>query len=99
MLRPATPQALERLRRAAVDVDLELDTALTCLGILPPVDLRPIRACLADPSVIVLADTNRDGHRRLEVKDRAGTVAWIDHDGAVACVRSHELQPQELRAS
>lgn len=92
MLRPATPEALERLRRAAHDVDRELDTALTCLGVLPPVDLRPIRACLINPSIVIIADTNRDGHRRLEVRDRLGTVAWIDHDGAVACVRSSELQ-------
>ena len=91
MLRPATPEALERLRRAGCDIDLELDTALTCLGILPPVDLRPIRECLADPSIIIIADTNRDGHRRLEVRDRLGTVAWIDHDGAVAWVRHQEM--------
>ena len=84
MLRPATSEALERLRRAVHDVDVELDTALTCLGILPPVDLEPIRACLGDPEVTVVAETNRDGHRRLALHNRYGAVAWIDHDGAVA---------------
>jgi hypothetical protein len=91
MLRPATPEALERLRRAGHAVDRELDTALTCLGILPPLDLTPIRTCLADPSIIIIAGTNRDGHRRLEVRDRQGTVAWIDHDGDVAFVRGRHL--------
>ena len=91
MLRPATPEAVERLRRAVADIDLELDTALTALGILPPVDLRPIRDCLSRPSIVLIADTNRDGHRRVEVRDRLGTVAWIDHDGAVAWVRHQEL--------
>lgn len=94
VLRPANPEALERLRRAASDVDRELDAALTCLGILPPVDLAPIRECLADPSVIIVADENRAGHRRLEIRDRMGTVAWLDHDGEVAVVRG-----QNLRAS
>lgn len=83
MLRPATPEAIERLRRAANDVDRELDTALTCVGILPPLDLGPIRECLSEPSTVVVAETNHDGHRLLSVRDRHGVVAWIHHDGRV----------------
>ena len=83
MLRPATPESVERLRRAATDVDRELDTALTCVGILPPLDLQPIRECLTQPSTVIVAETNRDGHRLLSVRDRHGIVAWIHHDGRV----------------
>lgn len=83
MLRPATQESLARLRRAANDVDLELDTALTCLGILPPLDLQPIRDCLLLPATVVVAETNRDGHRMLSIRDRQGVVAWIHHDGRV----------------
>jgi hypothetical protein len=83
MLRPATPESLDRLRRAATDIDRELDTALTCLGILPPLELQPIRECLLQPSTVIVAETNRDGHRLLSVRDRHGVVAWIHHDGRV----------------
>jgi hypothetical protein len=89
MLRPASPEAIDRLRRAACDVDRELDTALTCIGILPPLDLQPIRECLLTPSTVVVAETNRDGHRLLSVRDRHGVVAWIHHDGRVV-----RLQPE-----
>lgn len=83
MLRAATPELIERLKRAATDVDLELDTALTCLGILPPVELQPIRECLLEPSSVIVAETNPDGHRLLSVRDRHGVLAWIHHDGRV----------------
>jgi len=83
MLRPATPESLDRLRRAATDIDRELDTALTCLGILPPLELQPIRECLLQPSTVIVAEVNRDGHRLLSVRDRHGVVAWIHHDGRV----------------
>ena len=83
MLRPATPEALDRLRLAASDVDRELDTALTCIGILPPLELQPIRECLLAPATVIVAETNRDGHRLLSVRDRNGVVAWIHHDGRV----------------
>lgn len=91
MLRPATPEALDRLRRAASDSDVELDTALTCLGILPPLDLDPIRTCLTHPSVAIVAETNREGHRRLALHDRYGAIAWIHHDGEVVTARGHRL--------
>ncbi len=91
MLRPATSEALDRLRRAAFDADVELDTALTCLGILPPLDLDAIRACLQHPSIAIVAETNRDGHRRLALHDRHGAVAWIDHDGSVAAAPGQRL--------
>lgn len=83
MLRPASPESLDRLRRAATDVDRELDTALTCVGILPPLELQAIRECLLEPSTVLVAETNRDGHRLLSVRDRHGVVAWIHHDGRV----------------
>lgn len=83
MLRPASPEALERLRLAASDGDRELDSALTCVGILPPLELQPIRECLLTPSTVIVAETNRDGHRLLSVHDRHGVVAWIHHDGRV----------------
>lgn len=91
MIRPATPASIERLRRAAVDIDRELDTALTCLGILPPLDLRPIRECLLEPSTVIVAETNRDGHRLLTVRDRYGVVAWIHHAGRVVHLQHGEL--------
>lgn len=83
MIRPATPESIDRLRRAALDVDRELDTALTVIGILPPLDLQPIRDCLLEESTVIVAETNRDGHRLLSVRDRHGVVAWIHHDGRV----------------
>lgn len=88
MLRPASPEALERLRLAASDVDRELDTALISVGILPPLELQPIRECLLTPSTVLVAETNRDGHRLLSVHDRHGVVAWIHHDGRVVRLQS-----------
>lgn len=83
MIRQATPESVESLRRAILGDDLVLDRALTHLGILPPLDLQEIRDCLADGSNVVVAETNRDGHRLLSVHDRYGVVAWIHHDGRV----------------
>lgn len=91
MLRPATPESLDRLRRAADDIDRELDTALTCLGILPPLELQPIRDCLRQPSTVLVAEVNRDGHRLLSVRNRHGVVAWIHHDGRVVRLQGAEL--------
>lgn len=88
MLRPATPEALERLRLAARDVDRELDSALISVGILPPLELQPIRECLLTPATVIVAETNRDGHRLLSVHDRHGVVAWIHHDGRVVRVQA-----------
>lgn len=89
MLRAATPDSIDRLYRAAADGDRELDTALTRVGILPPLDLQPIRDCLLDPTTVIVAEVNRDGHRMLSVRDRHGVVAWIHHDGRV-----ERLQPE-----
>lgn len=89
MLWPATPELLERLRQAATGIDRELDAALTDVGILPPAELQPIRECLLYPSAVIVADTNRDGHCLLSVRDRHGVVAWIHHDGRV--VRQRDL--------
>lgn len=83
MIRPATSEALEQLRRAASGTDRELDRALTCVGILPPLDLQPIRDSLQQPTTVIVAETNRDGHCLLSVHDRHGVVAWIHHDGRV----------------
>jgi hypothetical protein len=91
VLRPATPGAIDRLRRAADDVDVELDAALTGLGVLPPLDLEPIRCVLRHPSVLIIAERNRDGHCRLALSDRYGAVAWIHHDGTVVSARSQRL--------
>ena len=87
MLRPASREALDRLRRAAVDGDRELDSALTGVGVLPPLELQPIRECLLTPSTVIVAETNRDGHLLLSVRDRHGVVAWIHHDGRVVRVQ------------
>lgn len=87
MLRTATPEAIACLRCAALGTDRDLDAALARLGILPPADLAPIRACLADPATVIVAGINRDGHRRLEVRDDSGARAWIDHDGEIIRTR------------
>lgn len=91
MLRPATREALDQLRCAATGSDVELDIALSRLGILPPLDLEPIRGCLLHPSVAIVAEANRDGHRRLALHDRYGAVAWINHDGSVVAAPGHGL--------
>ncbi len=83
MLRPATPDHIDRLRRAAFDVDRELDTALVSLGILPPLDLTPIRSWLTIDGVDLHAAANPDGHRILEVVLGGRVVARIHHDGRV----------------
>lgn len=83
MMRSATPESIDRLRRAAAGTDCELDAALSDLGILPPVDLQPIRASLLEPSSVVVAESHPHGHRLLSVRDRYGVLAWIHHDGRV----------------
>jgi hypothetical protein len=84
VLRPATPDALERLAHAARTTDRELDTALICLGILPPLDLVPIRDALLVPGVVLRGSANGDGHRVVEVTAGGRTIASIHHDGRVA---------------
>lgn len=83
MIRPATPDALARLLRAATDIDRELDTALVCLGVLPPLDLSIIRSWLTLDEVELRAAQNTDGHRIVEVMVNHRTAARIHHDGHV----------------
>lgn len=83
MLRPATHDQLLRLQAAACASDVELDAALVSLGVLPPLDLGPIRSCL-QPGRELDAATNRDGHRVIVVRDQGMPVAWIHPDGSVA---------------
>jgi hypothetical protein len=89
VLRPATPEAIDRLVRAAAAVDRELDTALVCLGVLPPLDLRPIRDVLTIEGTVVRAVANGDGHRVLEIASAEGLCALILNDGTVVDRRRH----------
>ncbi|MAT06835.1 MAG: hypothetical protein CL424_17515 [Acidimicrobiaceae bacterium] len=83
MLRPASPDALDRLLDAAGDVDRELDMALVRLGVLPPLDLSTIRSWLTLRGVAVAARANTDGHRVIEVLIERRVVASIQPDGSV----------------
>lgn len=83
MLRPASRELLDRLVRAAHDIDLELDTALNQLGVLPPLDLGPIRSCLSHADTEIEAGSNADGHRILYVRVQGRPTASIGHDGCV----------------
>ena len=83
MLRPASPELLDRLLRAVHDVDVELDTALTQLGVLPPLDLGPIRAWLMREGTDLEAGDNPDGHRIIHVSVRGRATASIGQDGRV----------------
>jgi hypothetical protein len=83
VLKIATRQALEHLRRAAVGSDVDLDTALLRLGVLAPLDLDPIRQWVQTPNARLDALTNRDGHRVIAVVCQGETAAWIHHDGEV----------------
>jgi hypothetical protein len=86
MLRPATPALLERLLRAVHDIDLELDTALTQLGVLPPLDLSEIRSLLSRSGVQLAAAANPDGHRVIRVSVHGRPAATIEHDGRLVPV-------------
>jgi hypothetical protein len=83
VLRSATPDGLARLICAAHDADRELDTALICLGVLPPLDLSVIRSWLTLDDVGIRALSNPDGHRVIEVMVERRPAAWIHHDGRV----------------
>lgn len=83
MLRPATPDALDRLIASAFDVDRELDLALVQLGVLPPLDLSVIRSWLTLDGVGVRARCNDDGHRVIDVLVERRVVASIGPEGAV----------------
>ena len=84
MLRPVGPDAMTMLRIAAHDTDAELDWALMRIGILAPVDLTTIRAVVTRPGVELVATTNRDGHRIVEIIEDRCSVARIHPDGQVA---------------
>jgi hypothetical protein len=86
MLRPAGPDALAMLRAAAHGTDAALDWALLRLGILAPVDLYSIRSVVAQPATQLIATTNRDGHRIVEIVESGCPVARIHHDGQVVVV-------------
>ena len=83
MLRPASAEALEALLAAAAGDDSHLDTALTRLGVLPPVDLIPIRTWLSLQAVVLKAAANPDGHRIIEIVLDGAVAARIHHDGRV----------------
>jgi hypothetical protein len=68
---------------AAHDDDLELDTALVRLGVLPPLDLSAIRSWLTLADIEIHATANCDGHRVITVGFGHRTVAAIHHDGHV----------------
>lgn len=77
------------LRDAARDTDAELDWALLRIGILAPVELSEIRSLVVRPDTALVATTNRDGHRIVEVVADGCSVARIHHDGqVVVCVRA-----------
>lgn len=81
--------ALLDLLAAANACDRDLDTALSDLGVLPPLDLTPIRHVLARPGVELALARNADGHVVIEVVEVAGgsiTTALIHHDGRVHVV-------------
>ena len=69
--------------RAVHADDRELDTALVCLGILPPVELADIRAWLSLTGIELHARTNSVGHRVIEIAIGRRTVARIHPDGNV----------------
>jgi len=71
------------LRSAADSTDAALDWALLRIGILAPVDLTVIRSVVSRPAVQLVATSNRDGHRVVEVIEDGCSVARIHHDGEV----------------
>ena len=71
------------LRAAADSTDAALDWALLRIGILAPVDLTVIRSVVSRPAVQLVATSNRDGHRVVEVIEDGCSVARIHHDGEV----------------
>lgn len=83
MLRPATPEALDRLSHAARGTERELDIALTCLGILPPLELAPIREVINLAGAQLHGSANGDGHRMIEVVVNGMIAAVLHHDGRV----------------
>lgn len=83
VLRTATPSALRHLVDAVTGSDRDLDAALIDLGVLPPVELDQIRACLRLAHTAIEAGVNVDGHRLITLVDGALPVARIHQDGRV----------------
>ena len=83
VLRPPTAHCLERLLAAAEWTDRDLDRALCDVGVLPPVDLSPIRGLIGQPGVTLTTRRNGDGHSIIEVCRNADAVALIHQDGRV----------------
>jgi hypothetical protein len=83
VLRPATQDALTRLRLAASLSDRELDRALSDVGVLPPLDLSEIRNVLKRPGCELATCPNCDGHTIVEVSWNTALSALIHHDGRV----------------
>ena len=71
------------VRAAADSTDAALDWALLRIGILAPVDLTVIRSVVSRPATQLVATSNRDGHRVVEVIEDGCSVARIHHDGEV----------------
>ena len=71
------------LRAAAHGTDAALDWALLRIGILAPVDLTVIRSVVNRPAAQLVASSNRDGHRVVEVIEDGCSIARIHHDGEV----------------
>ena len=71
------------LRAAAHGTDAALDWALLRIGILAPVDLTVIRSVMTRPAAQLVATSNRDGHRVVEIIEDGCSVARIHHDGEV----------------
>jgi hypothetical protein len=86
VIRPATPDALLRLRAAADVSDRELDRALCDVGVLPPLDLSRIRSLLAQPGVGLSTSRNADGHAIVHVSWGTTRSACIHHDGRVQII-------------
>jgi hypothetical protein len=68
---------------AAHGTDAALDWALLRIGILAPVDLTVIRSVMTRPAAQLVATSNRDGHRVVEIIEDGCSVARIHHDGEV----------------
>lgn len=83
VLRPPTSAALRRLPEAAASCDRDLDRALSDVGILPPLDLQPIRHVLLKPGVELARTTNEYGHVIIQVCWSTQLAALLHHDGRV----------------
>ena len=83
MLRPPTAHCLERLLAAAEWTDRDLDRALCDVGVLPPVDLAPIRGLIGQPGITLSTRQNSNGHSIIEVCRNAEPLALIHQDGRV----------------